>query len=79
MSVGPEIPKGDPWQWCWQCGQPLWDWSTVWETTTFVGRVALCRVCGKDLSDKRPVINRAGLLGWYDKDTWQRAKGKGKS
>jgi len=78
MSIGPEMPIGQPWQYCWQCGQPLWDWSTVWETTTFVGRVALCRRCGEGVADKHPVTNRTGLLGFHDKDNWQKVKGRGK-
>lgn len=78
MPVESEMPRTDPWQWCWQCGSPLWDWSTVYELTTFFGRVALCRHCGPSQREARLMENRAGVLGYYDRETWKRAKNRGK-
>lgn len=74
MSVGPEMSLDAPWQWCWQCGRALWDWSTVYETTTFFGRVALCRQCGKDSREAKRAETRNGLLGYHDRATWKRSK-----
>ena len=78
MTIGPDMPLTDPWNYCWQCGAPLWDWSTVLEMTTFLGRVALCRQCGKNLHEAHECTHRAGVLGYHDRDTWQRSKNRGK-
>jgi hypothetical protein len=78
VSVGPDNPTVEPFQWCWVCGNALWDWSTVYESTTFLGRVAICRHCAKNLHDAVVTTNRAGLLGYHDRATWHRAKNRGK-
>lgn len=67
----------EPWQACWQCGMNLWDWSTAYETTNFLGRIVLCRFCANHVRDVKPVTERAGLLGSRDKANWQRIR-KGK-
>lgn len=73
MPPDGSTPISLPWQWCWECGAALHDWSTVYEMTTFVGRVVLCRHCGRRLRNTKPVTNRDGLLGHYDRERWKRA------
>lgn len=66
----------EPWQWCWQCGQSLFDWSSVYETTNFLGRLVICRRCAKNLTDVKPLTTRTGVLGFRDRETWKRVNRK---
>jgi len=72
MNTGFNTTALEPWQWCWQCGQSLFDWSTCYESTSFLGRLVICRRCASTLKDVKPLTTRTGVVGYRDRETWRR-------